>query len=94
MLALNQGAAGTAVGGQTIQPVVSASEVRVMLLWQSEATGANQSRLIGRQCYNVGNLEITLQQAPDKHTIPAEFQLEKPTSLEAFTFYPNNSGVF
>jgi hypothetical protein len=93
-LALNQGAAGTAVGGQAIAPVTSSSEVRVMLLWQSEATGANQSRLIARQAYNSGNIEMTLQQAPDKHKIPVEFNLEKPTSLEAFTFYPNNSGIF
>lgn len=94
LLALNQGAAGTVAGGQSIAPVDSASEVRVMLLWQSEATGASQSRLLCRQAYNVGNLEMDLKQAPDKHKIPVEFNLEKPTSSAAFTIFPNNSGVF
>jgi hypothetical protein len=94
LLALNQGAAGTVVGGQSIAPVATTSEVRVMLCWESEATGANQSKLLIRQAYNVGNLEIDLKQAPDKHKIPVEFNLEKPTSAAAFTFFPNNSGVF
>lgn len=94
LLALNQGAAGTAAVEQEIEPVASASEVRVMLLWETEATGASQSRLLCRQAYNVGNLEIDLKQAPDKHKIPVEFNLEKPTSEASFTIFTNASGVF
>lgn len=94
LLALNQGAAGGATAGQVIEPVAGSAEVRVMLCWTSEATGASQSRLLCRQAYNVGNLEMNLQQAPDKHKIPVEFNLEKPTSAQAFAFYPNASGIF
>lgn len=94
LLALNQGAAGTAAAAQTIAPVATTSEVRVMLLWESEATGASQSRLLCRQAYNVGNLEMDLKQAPDKHKIPVEFNLEKPTSAASFTIFTNASGVF
>lgn len=94
LLALNQGAAGGATAEQIIQPVAGAAEVRVMLLWESEATGASRSRLLCRQAYNVGNLEMNLQQAPDKHKIPVEFNLEKPTSAAAFAFFTNAAGVF
>lgn len=94
LLALNQGAAGGATAGQTLAPVAGSAEVRVMLLWETEATGASQSRLLARQAYNVGGLEIALKQAPDKHTIPVEFSLEKPTAAAAFTFFTNATGVF
>jgi len=94
LLALNQGAAGGATAAQIIQPVASASEVRVMLLWESEATGASRSRLLLRQAYQAGNVEIDLKQAPDKHKIPVEFFLEKPSAAESFAFFTNAVGVF
>jgi hypothetical protein len=93
-LALNQGAAGTAAAAQEIEPVAGSAEVRVMLLWESEATGASASRLLCRQAYNTGNLEINLQNAPNKKVIPVEFSLEKPSSEQAFTFFTNASGIF
>ena len=92
LLALNQGAAGTN-SATIVEPAALSAEVRVMLLWVSEATGASQSAFLARQCYNVGGLKIDRKQAPDKVRIPVEFALEKPASAAAFTFFPNNSGV-
>lgn len=92
ILALNQGAAGANTSA-VVEPAALSAEVRVMLLWVSEATGASASAFLARQCYNVGGLKIDRKQAPDKARIPVEFALEKPSSAAAFTFFPNASGV-
>jgi hypothetical protein len=91
-LALNQGAAVTD-SMTSLGPVAAASEVRVMLLWLSEATGASQHGLLARQCYNTGGLEINNRKAPDKRLLPVEFSLEKPSSSDAFSFLPSYSGI-
>lgn len=90
-LALNQGAA-VADSNASLSPVDPSAEVRVMLLWLSEQTGANQFGLLMRQCYNTGGLTISNKKAPDKRLLPVEFTLEKPSSLTAFSFLPSNSG--
>lgn len=91
LLALNQGADG-ANNTTTVEPVDLASEVRVMVLWQSEQTGADQRRWLFRQCYNTGNLEVANRKAPQKRLMAVEFTLEKPSSDAAFAVFPSNTG--
>lgn len=91
LLALNQGAAGTD-NNTAVEPVATASEVRVMLLWLSEQTGADAYGIIARQAYNIGGLTIENKKAPAKRLLPVEFALEKPTSLASWSFLPSNTG--
>jgi hypothetical protein len=91
LLALNQGADG-ANNTTAVEPVSPASEVRVMVLWQSEQTGADQRRILGRRAYNTGNLEIAAAKAPQKRLMAVDFTLEKPSAAQAFAFFPSNSG--
>lgn len=91
LLALNQGAAGTDTTTE-VAPVDLASEVRVMLLWQSEQTGADQRRWLFRQCYNTGSLDIANAKSPQKRLMGVEFTCEKPDSAAVFTVFPSNSG--
>lgn len=90
-LALNQGAAVTD-SATVLEPVAVSAEVRVMLLWQSEQTGADQRRILGRQCYNTGNFEIKNAKSPQKRLMAAEFTLEKPAAAAAFAFFPSLTG--
>jgi hypothetical protein len=76
-----------------LSPVASSAEVRVMLFWLSEQTGANQFGFLARQAYNTGGLEISNKKAPDKRLLPVEFSLEKPTAAEAWTFMPSTVGA-
>lgn len=91
LLALNQGAAGTD-STTTVEPVALSSEVRVMLLWQSEQTGADQRRWLFRQCYNTGSLEISNAKSPQKRLMAVEFTCEKPDSAATFAVLPSASG--
>lgn len=90
-LALNQGAAVTD-DDTVLEPVEVSSEVRVMLLWQSEQTGADQRRLLARQAYNTGGLTIANQKAPQKRLLPVDFALEKPDGETSFAFFPSTTG--
>jgi hypothetical protein len=90
-LALNQGAA-VADSSTALSPVAPSAEVRVMLLWISEQTGLNQFGFLARQAYNTGGLEINNKKAPDKRLLPVEFSLEKPATLEAWSFLPATTG--
>lgn len=90
-LALNQGAA-VADNTTALEPVDLASEVRVMLLWQSEQTGADQRRWLFRQCYNVGTFEVANAKSPQKRLMGVEFQAEKPSSAAAFAVFPSTTG--
>lgn len=90
-LALNQGAAVTN-DNSTLEPVALSSEVRVMLLWQSAQTGANQRRILGRRAYNTGSFEIANKKAPQKRLMGTEFTLEKPSGAAAFAVFPSFFG--
>jgi hypothetical protein len=90
-LALNMGAAVTDTSA-ILEPPATSAEVRVMLFWLSEQTGANAFGFLARQAYNTGGLEISNKKAPDKRLIPVEFSLEKPTSAAAWAFLPSNAG--
>jgi hypothetical protein len=91
MLALNQGAAGTDTD-TAVEPVALSAEVRVMLLWESEQTGADQRRWVFRQCYNTGSLEIANAKSPQKRLMAVQFTLEKPSSAQPFKVWPSASG--
>jgi len=91
LLALNQGADG-ANNTTTVEPVELASEVRVMLLWESAQSGADQRRILGRRGYNTGSFEIANAKSPQKRLMAVEFTLEKPTGEAAFAFFPSTTG--
>lgn len=91
MLALNQGAAGTDTT-TAVAPVDLASEVRVMLLWESEQTGTSQRRWLFRQCYNTGSLDIANAKSPQKRLLGVEFSCEKPEAAAVFTVFPSADG--
>lgn len=61
----------------TFEPPALGAEVRIMLAWDSEDA---QERWIFRQCFQAGNVSIARRKGVDLATLPAEFQLEKPTS--------------
>ena len=91
LLALNQGAAG-ADNDTGVEPVATSAEVRVMLLWQSDQTGADQRRWLFRQCYNTGGLTIANRKAPQKRLMPVDFFCEKPSAAEVFEVFPSTTG--
>jgi hypothetical protein len=62
------------------------------VLWQSEQTGADQRRILGRQAYQTGNFEISNAKAPQKRLMAVEFTLEKPSAATSFAFFPSLSG--
>ena len=91
LLARDRGAAGTDTT-TAVEPVALASEVRVMLCWQSEQTGADQRRWLFRQCYNTGSLEIANAKTPQKRLLAVDFSCEKPESAAVFTVFPSAAG--
>lgn len=93
-LAQNNGA-GQPNGTDPIEPPDLGSEIRIMLLWDSEETPSETNRRwLFRQCYQSGTAEIARRKAPQKSLIPVTFRLEKPTTgLKLWRAFPNVDGL-
>lgn len=87
-LSLNSGA-NAANDATAIEPPAPGSEVRVMMVYDTE----DDARWIFRQCIQAGTIEISNQKAPQKRLIPVEFRLEKPTGLQPFKVFPNAAAL-
>ena len=86
--ALNGGTITTSGSGATTlneyAPPALGAEVRCMIGWESLD---NTERLVGRQCFQTGNVEIARRKGADKAMLPLEFRLEKPSSADPFTYW-------
>lgn len=69
------GSAGTTM--TKYEPPAPGAEVRCMIGWESLDSTV---RLICRQTLNGSEIKLAFKKAPDKATIPAEFQFEVPAS--------------
>jgi hypothetical protein len=81
--ALNGGVAAITpqgTGGAEVtkfEPPVEGSEVRAMLIWESTDRTV---RLLGRQCFQTGEVASDFKPAADNAVIPCEFTFEQPTT--------------
>lgn len=65
----------------SFEPPDLGNETRVMIGWDAMPTvGANDMRIIFRQCLQGGSLGLENRKGATKATISANFQLEKPAS--------------
>jgi hypothetical protein len=96
-LALNMGA-NAADTAASIEPPDLGTEVRVMIVWDSNedatdlVTNGGNVRHLYRQAYQVDPIETARQKAPQKSLLPVRFQLEKPTGLAPWKVFPNAVG--
>lgn len=72
------------------------SEQRIMLGWDAIEKGGDGSaitdvtsfgRLVARQCFNTGNLQIANRKGNNKRVYAGTFSLEKPAGLQPFRFW-------
>lgn len=92
-LALNQGA-NAANDDTALEPPDLGTEVRVMLVWDSDETpSATNVRWLYRQCYQTGAVEINRAKAPNKTLLPVTFAVEKPSGLAPFKVFPSSTGL-
>jgi hypothetical protein len=70
-----QGTVGSEV--TKLEPPVEGSEVRAMLLWESTDRSI---RLLGRQCFQTGEVSSDFRPGADRSLIPCDFQFEQPTT--------------
>jgi hypothetical protein len=84
-LALNAGADAATSG--TLEPPDPGSEVRVMILLQTE----EGARWLFRRCLQSGSIEIQRDKAPAKALLPVTFKLEKPSGAKPFIVWPSLS---
>lgn len=81
------------------EPVTPGSEVKVMMVWDSNEDptttqgGQGNRRWLFRQCNPTGDVAINRQKAPNKALIPTTFKVEKPSGLAPFKVFPNSSGL-
>lgn len=81
--ALNGGIAAIAptgtVGSEvtSLEPPVEGSETRAMLMWESTDSTL---RLMGRQCFQTGEVSSDFKPAPEKALIPCEYAFEQPST--------------
>jgi hypothetical protein len=81
--ALNGGVAAIAplgtVGAEvtSLEPPVEGTETRCMLMWESTD---GTVRIMGRQCFQTGEVATDFKPAPDKALIPCEYAFEQPTT--------------
>jgi hypothetical protein len=94
--ALNGGVAAIAPVGTagsevtSLEPPVEGSEVRSMIMWESTD---GSLRLLGRQCFQTGEVSTDLKPAPDKALIPCEFSFEQPsTGLRPWKMWAAGTG--
>ena len=69
------GTSGTELGA--FEPPTPGTEVRAMLLWQSDD---DTSRLLVRKAINSGDVSMQFAKAPNYASIPFTFNMEIPTS--------------
>jgi hypothetical protein len=69
------GAAGSEV--TSLEPPVEGSETRAMLIWESTDSTV---RIMGRQCFQTGEVASDFKPAADNAVIPCEFTFEQPAT--------------
>lgn len=98
MLALNAGIGTSQLSGSHgqnpgdgsywVEAPVIGTEVRVMLGWDSlteaSVNGAIQGRLIVRQAFQSGEVQVTRRKGNKVATLNCDFMLEKPAGIEPF----------
>lgn len=82
--ALNGGTIVTQSGYVTFEPPDLGEEVRRMYAWQS--TDAEE-RMVWRQVFNQGDVEINRRKGSEKAGIPFEANLEKPSGLKPWKYW-------
>lgn len=87
-LALNLGA-NAAQDATALEPPTPGTEVRVMLVLQTE----ENARWLFRQALQGGSVNIARNKAPNVALLPVQFRLEKPSSAQPFKVFPNSDGV-
>ena len=61
----------------SFEPPVPGTETRCMLMWEStDAT----LRIMGRQCFQTGEISVDFRPGAEKALIPCEFSFEQPTT--------------
>jgi hypothetical protein len=61
----------------SLEPPVEGTETRAMLMWESTDSTL---RLLGRQCFQTGEVSSEFKPAPDKALIPCEYAFEQPST--------------
>jgi hypothetical protein len=61
----------------SLEPPVEGTETRSMVMWESTDSTL---RLLGRQCFQTGEVAFDAKPAPDKALIPCEYSFEQPTT--------------
>jgi hypothetical protein len=81
--AINGGVAAIAptgtVGAEvtSLEPPVEGSETRCMLMWESTDSTV---RIMGRQCFQTGEVSSDFKPGADRALIPCEYAFEQPTT--------------
>jgi hypothetical protein len=69
------GTAGSEV--TSLEPPVEGTETRAMLMWESTDSTL---RLMGRQCFQTGEVSSDFKPGADNALIPCEYTFEQPTT--------------
>lgn len=94
--ALNGGVAAIAptgtVGAEvtSLEPPKEGEETRCMLMWESTDSTL---RLMGRQCFQTGEVSTDMKPSPEKALIPCEYSFEQPsTGLRPWKMWAAGTG--
>ena len=68
----------------TLAEVTATNLSRRAYAWQSTD---GEERMVWRQCFNSGTVEINRRKGADKAGIPFELNLEKPSGLQPWKYY-------
>jgi hypothetical protein len=81
--------AGLGTASWKVEPPDLGNEARIMLGWDAYADAAtNDLRFLFRQCLQGGSVAINNRKGVEKATLPATFQLEKPSDgSKLFTIF-------
>jgi len=94
-VAYNTAATGTNPDGSLwTEPPVPGTEVRVMIGWDALPKGASSgvdpfARLILRQCWQDGNMQMSFRKGNAFATYACQFSCEKPPTAEPYRFIHN-----
>ena len=61
----------------SLEPPVEGSETRCMLMWESTDASV---RIMGRQCFQTGEVSTDFKPGADNALIPCEYSIEQPTT--------------
>jgi hypothetical protein len=79
--ALNGGVAALAPAGDggvvSLEPPAPGDQVRCMLMWESTDSTL---RILGRQCFQTGEVSSDFKPGTDKALIPCEYSFEQPST--------------